>query len=549
MKDLTGKVALVTGGGKGVGKHIARSLAERGANVVINCFHSYDAAKQTKKEIEEATGATVDIVRASVAKREQVDRLFAEVERLHGRLDILVNNAASGSLTPLDGIEPDHFSKALDTNLLGSFWCALGAARLMRRQGSGVIVNVSSIGAGLVPDNYLVVGTSKAAVEALTRHLAAELAPSGIRVNTASCSLITGEVAELFPRAKELQEVALACTPLGRIATAEDMVGVVTFLTSDLSRWVTGQTVLADGGVSLANAMLSPPRKPMPFLPGSASDSAEPGPEPHPVAEEPAASPVEEPVDQPVEVDAEVESAPEPQQAAEKVAVAEEVDDDPVVVVGMGLVVPGANTPQEYWHQMQEGAERFVEAPADRWRDTSFCDDDRSAEDKGYQPKAGFVTGFVPDPELAEEIGRGEGGVEHTTLWLRHSLHQSLRTVRRSDSDRVVYAVGYTADGSQHLEEATVLMGTTRRLGEALAADAGPDDAGQADHARSWFRDRLESRLWRGRVDPSGSLPHEVVRTSMTGLLPGLHQDVRGGHRVLVLALRDRHGGQEPAAG
>lgn len=500
MKDLSGKVALVTGGGKGVGKHIARSFAERGATVVINCFHSYEAAKETKREIEEATGARVDVVRASVARREQIDRLFAEVERLHGRLDILVNNAASGSLTPLEDIEAQHFTNALDTNLVGSFWCALAAAKMMRRQGEGVIVNVSSVGAGLVPDNYLVVGTSKAAVEALSRHLAAQLAPSGIRVNTASCSLITGDVAELFPRAKELQEVARASTPLGRIATPEDLVGVVTFLTSDLARWVTGQTVLADGGVSLANAMLSPPRRALPFVPGSAgpADAEDEGPpweqEPEPAAVEPEQAAVER----------------------ETATAAGTGDDDPVVVVGMGLVVPGANTPHEYWEQMQQGAERFVEAPADRWSDASFCDEDRSAEDKGYQPKAGFVTGFVPDAELAEEIDRGDVGVEQTTLWLRHSLHQALRTVRRSDSDRVVYAVGYTADGSQHLEEATVLNGTTRRLGEALRADGH----GVEGHALAWLRDRLESRLWRGRLDRSGALPHQVARTSMAGLLP-----------------------------
>jgi len=135
----------------------------------------------------------------------------------------------------------------------------------MARRGGGTIVNISSVGAGLVPDNYLVVGTSKAAVEALTRHLAAEFAPLGIRVNTASCSLIRGEVAELFPRAAEMQEVGIASTPLGRLATPEDLTGVVTFLTSDLSRWVTGQVVLADGGLSLANAMLSPPRRPTPL--------------------------------------------------------------------------------------------------------------------------------------------------------------------------------------------------------------------------------------------------------------------------------------------
>ena len=239
MNDLTGKLALVTGGGKGVGKVIARQLGARGADVLINCFHSYQEAKRTQAELA-AAGVRAEVLRGSVAKQEQVDRLFDEIETRFGYLDILVNNAASGWLGPVAGITPELFAKTLDTNLLGSFLCSARAASLMTRRGGGSIVNISSVGAGMVPDNYLVVGTSKAAIEALTRHLAAEYAPLGIRVNTASCSLIRGDVAELFPRAEEMQQVVVASTPLGRLATAEDLAGVVMFLTSDLSRWVTG---------------------------------------------------------------------------------------------------------------------------------------------------------------------------------------------------------------------------------------------------------------------------------------------------------------------
>ena len=100
MRDLVGKTALVTGGGKGVGKEIARSLASRGADVIINCFHSYAIAKATKAELEEATGARISLMRGSVAKVEQVRQLFEQVEAEHGGLDILVNNAASGRLGP-----------------------------------------------------------------------------------------------------------------------------------------------------------------------------------------------------------------------------------------------------------------------------------------------------------------------------------------------------------------------------------------------------------------------------------------------------------------
>lgn len=484
MRDLVGKVALVTGGGKGVGKEIARSLAERGADVIVNCFHSFAAANETKALLERETGARIEVIRASVAKKEQVDRLFAEIEQRYGGIDILVNNAASGSLGAVSSIRPEHFAKALDTNLLGSFWCAVAAAPLMSRRGGGIIVNVSSIGAGLVPDNYLVVGTSKAAVEALTRHLAAEFAPMNIRVNTASCSLITGDVAKLFPRADELVQVALACTPLGRVATPEDMVGVVTFLTSDLSRWVTGQVVLADGGLSLANAMLSPPRKRLPILPEDVSLTV---------------------------------GAPVPAAAPSTVTDGEQGLDDPIAVVGMGLAVPGANSPEEYWQLLMEGAELFVAAPADRWVSSAFCSPDKAAEDRAYQPRAGFITDFVPDPGLAAEIAAGDFvGDEHTTVWLRHSLHQALGTVRHGAAERVTFAVGYTPDGSQHLEEAVVLAGMSRRLADSDPVDNGSSVVLPAES----FREIVAPRLRHGRGDAASYLPHEVARNAMAGLLP-----------------------------
>ena len=142
-QDLQGRIALVTGGGKGVGKVIAHQLARRGAHVLINCFHSFEQAKQTRAELE-ALGATVGLFRASVASRDQVDRMFDEIEERFGFLDVLVNNAAAGWLGPVAEIDEPHFTRALGTNLLGSFWCARRAAPLMARRGGGCIVNISS---------------------------------------------------------------------------------------------------------------------------------------------------------------------------------------------------------------------------------------------------------------------------------------------------------------------------------------------------------------------------------------------------------------------
>ena len=113
--DLTGKLVLVTGGAKNVGKAIAKRFAERGAHVIINFFHSLEASKQTVEELRQA-GAKVDAIRASVAQKHQVDRMFDEIESKYGRLDILVNNAASGALLGIDNIDEEHFDRAIDTN-------------------------------------------------------------------------------------------------------------------------------------------------------------------------------------------------------------------------------------------------------------------------------------------------------------------------------------------------------------------------------------------------------------------------------------------------
>jgi NAD(P)-dependent dehydrogenase (short-subunit alcohol dehydrogenase family) len=213
--DLTGKLVLVTGGAKNVGKVIAQRFAARGAQVIINYFHSLDESKKTLEEMR-ALGFQVDAIRASVAQKNQVDRMFDEIEAKYGRLDILVNNAASGALLGIDEITEDHFDRALNTNLKGSFWCARRAAQLMARNGGGAIVNVSSAGASLVPANYLVVGTSKAALESLTRYLAVEYAPQNIRVNTASATLIDGEVAATFEHHRHATQAPRASGRLGR---------------------------------------------------------------------------------------------------------------------------------------------------------------------------------------------------------------------------------------------------------------------------------------------------------------------------------------------
>ncbi|GAA1722039.1 SDR family oxidoreductase [Streptomyces yatensis] len=507
MNDLTGKVALVTGGSKGVGKAIAQTLAARGADIVLNYFHSHDQAKRTRDELV-ATGARVQLARASVARQEQVDRMFAEIEERHGRLDILVNSAANGALLPLAEVTDEDIAKAIDTNYKGGLRCARGAAPLMARTGGGSIVTVSALGGSqMVMANYSACAPAKAAAEAATRYLAVEFAPLGIRVNTASAAMLESDVADKFPRAREMQEVIARATPFGRLGTAEEFADVVAFLASDASRWITGQVVLADGGLTLGAALLSPP--------AAAPVREEAAPEPEPARPQAAPAAVTEP------------AVTEP--AVTEVAVTEPVDatgpdlppdvpDDAIAVVGMGLAVAGANSPEEFWKLRTTGDELFVKIPRDRWRHENFHAVDTAAEDKAYADRCVFITDFEAAPGSVDSMADGADDHELTTMWLRHSLVQALDGVRHQDTDRCSFVVGYTPDGSQHLEEAGVLDSVTRMTQDILR-DLPLED-GERTTLGGDIEAALARRYWRAGQDRSRFLPHRVGELAMRGLLP-----------------------------
>ncbi|WP_406402792.1 SDR family oxidoreductase [Streptomyces sp. NBC_00879] len=605
--EFSGRIALVTGGAGSVGRVIVERLAERGATVLLNCFHSYDSAKEQARGLVER-GLDVRVVRASVARPAQVERMFAEIGEEHGRLDILVNNAAAGSFVPFDEITEELLDRTYATNVKGPLWCARYARPLLAaaRGRGGSVVNVSSLGAVTTPANYLPVGVSKAALEALTRYLAAELAEDLIRVNAASCGLIDNPVGQMFPDFAGVSANTVAATPLSRLGRPEDLAEVVLFLASERSGWVTGQTVLADGGLTLLRSAMSPPREVAAALDGAepqaglAADArddvvAEPrietradlvaqapteplpgevaqpqagfvagtrlgseartptgappgaGAEPRAVARAgSAADPVagtrhgaaaDSPVgtrtgraaDTPAEgtiktradlvgrasgeawaeavADAVVETEAAPSDVPEP-AESGAPEDDPIAVVGMGMAVPGASSPEEFWRLLIDGAELFVDAPADRWDIARFHATDRGAPDKTYQRRSGFITDFRPHEKLRAE-GLAEAGLDQTALWLRHSLHQALDGVRRNAQDRFSFCVGYTPDGSQHLEEAFVLRSSL----ETLAEDG--DDAVDGP-----IGDALRRRFSRGD-DPSASyLPHRIGQDAMAGILP-----------------------------
>ncbi|MEU8777266.1 SDR family oxidoreductase [Streptomyces sp. NPDC048606] len=522
--DLTGKVALVTGGARNVGKAIATTLAERGAHVLINYFHSHEQAKQTRDELR-ALGATVDIFRASVARPEQVTRMFEEIEQRVGRLDILVNNAANGALLSVDETTDADLDRALETNLKGGLRCARAAAPLMARSGGGSIVTVSALGASqMVMANYLACAPAKAAAEAAARYLAVEFAPRNIRVNIASAAMLASEVADKFPESAAMQRAVIDGTPLGRLGTQEEFARLVAFLASDESSWITGQVILADGGLTLGSTLLAPAR---------AADPTVGAPAPEVAAEVVAETEAEVAVEDAAAVElvpqtvapqtapepvAPVHAAPEQAPAESPEDAYEDENDDEIAVVGMGLAVSGANSPAELWELRTTGAELFIEVPEDRWERAAFSSPDQADEDKSYQDTCVFITDFRPEPTALEGLGSAPDDVELTTMWLRHSLVQALDGVHREPGDRHSFHVGYTADGSQHLEEAGVLAASNHLIGE-ITSDldiAGPE----RDRLLSGVDRALSARYHRGRADAPRFLPHQVGQEAMAGVLP-----------------------------
>ncbi len=237
---LEGQVAVVTGAAKRIGRGIALKLAEEGANVVVNYLRSKTEAEELVREIT-ARGCRAMAWQADVSHRDAVQQMFAAVERELGRLDILVNNAGTFFPAPFEQLTEEQWDTILDTNLKSQFFCAQAAAPLMKRQGRGRIINLSSIGGLLAWPRYTHYCVSKAGVIMLTRCLARALAPE-ITVNSVAPGTIqfAGE---------PLDEEYVRRAPLGRTGTAEDIANTVAFLAQ--SEFITGQVFVVDGGRTL----------------------------------------------------------------------------------------------------------------------------------------------------------------------------------------------------------------------------------------------------------------------------------------------------------
>jgi 3-oxoacyl-[acyl-carrier protein] reductase len=247
-KKLAGKVAVVTGASKGIGAEIAKHLAAEGAAVVVNYSSSRDGADRVVAEIS-ANGGRALAVHANVAKGAEIERLFAEAKEAFGRLDILVNNAGIYEFSPLESVTEQHFHKHFDLNVLGLILASQAAIKLFGSAG-GSIINISSVVSTLgFPDTAVYSGT-KGAVDAITRALAKELGPRGIRVNAINPGMVETEGTHSagIPESDMRKQVE-AQTPLGRIGQPRDIAGAAVFLASADSSWITGETFVISGGL------------------------------------------------------------------------------------------------------------------------------------------------------------------------------------------------------------------------------------------------------------------------------------------------------------
>jgi enoyl-[acyl-carrier protein] reductase III len=248
---LNGRVALITGSSRGIGRAIALELAARGADIVVNYLRKRSAAEEVAASIE-ALGRRAIAVKANVGSATQIESMFDRVRAEFGRCDILVGNVASGVVRPITQVEDKHWDWTLDINARSILRCARQAVPLMEDQGWGRIIAITSFGSTRVFSEYGVIGVSKAAIEALARYLAVELAPKGIVVNAVSPGIVETEALQFFPiDVKETLREAAGRTPARRVTTPEDVARVVAFLCSDDAAMIVGQTIVVDGGWSI----------------------------------------------------------------------------------------------------------------------------------------------------------------------------------------------------------------------------------------------------------------------------------------------------------
>ena len=247
--DLTGKIALITGASRGIGKSIAELLAEQGAHVIISSRNAGDC-EAVVREIAEA-GGSAEALACHIGDLQQIEETFQQIRQRHGRLDILVNNAAAN---PYFGhildTPPDAFQKTVDVNIRGYFYMSVEAGKLMRETGGGAIVNTASINALKPPPMQAVYSITKAAVVNMTRAFAKECARFNIRCNALLPGLTRTQFAGALFENEEFYNYAIAQIPMRRHAEPGEMAGAVLYLVSDASSFTTGEILVVDGGMT-----------------------------------------------------------------------------------------------------------------------------------------------------------------------------------------------------------------------------------------------------------------------------------------------------------
>lgn len=248
--SLNGKKALVTGAGKGIGRALAIGLAEAGCDVAL-VSRTLDDLEETSALITGNTSSKSVCYPADVTSREQLEETFAKAASDLGGLDLLVNNAGMNIRTPAIDVTDEEWETIMSTNLKSAFMGSQIAARMMKEQGGGAIINISSVGGHTALRTGVVYGATKAAMIQMTKNLALEWAPYGIRVNAVGPWYFRTPLTEKLLSDEAYLKRILDRTPMGRVGSLEELVGPVVFLASGAAQYMTGQTLLVDGGMSI----------------------------------------------------------------------------------------------------------------------------------------------------------------------------------------------------------------------------------------------------------------------------------------------------------
>jgi enoyl-[acyl-carrier protein] reductase III len=247
-----GKTVLVTGSGRGIGKEIALAFAREGADIIINYVHNQDPANEVAEKINRL-GRRAIIVRANVGKQDALEKLFSTIQNEFGKLDIFISNAASGFNRPGLQQKISGWEHTINVNARAFLLGTQLAVPLMQKAGRGKIIAITSPGADRVLPDYISVGASKAALNALVRYFAVELAPMGISVNAISPGIVETDALKHFAFMENQQviENAIKQTPAGRLVLPEDVAKTTVFLCSDQAEMIRGQVIVVDGGYTL----------------------------------------------------------------------------------------------------------------------------------------------------------------------------------------------------------------------------------------------------------------------------------------------------------